>query len=337
MKRRHTFDILLIEAIALVCLVFFKPINSMEFIVLPLSLLGRGLAKLSLHSSAGNILALVLYIAISSTPIIIYIVLKIKSKARTIDLFLIVLSTILFIGIYILVNPLYLSPQKVQLIKINPYITGLFIYSSLITYILLKLVDTFFSEENNMKLSSYLKSILFFIEILSIFVIFHSFFSNILNEFNALLDSYDTGTKAVQVNITGLVNYQVGKGMDFIGYNKFIIILKYIISSIPFIAYISISENIIKLIDLFKSNRYDEQILLQINKISKLCKDFLVIIVLIRLGFNALQLISLTYLKDININTNLGILPVLFILLTLITSKIISENINLKADNDLFI
>lgn len=96
----------------------------------PFELLGSGLRHLSLSGTIGNAVAMAIYIAVCLIPVGIALYFVKNKKARFEDTILLVLSTLLFRGIYIFVNPSTIKVNKLNLNKLNNRINVYAVYQT---------------------------------------------------------------------------------------------------------------------------------------------------------------------------------------------------------------
>jgi hypothetical protein len=74
-----------------------------------------------------------------------------------------------------------------------------------------------------------------------------------------------------------------------------------------------------------------------VKKVASLCKTALVVVVVASMGINVAQILFSSLLYNINIELNIPIMAVLFLLVIHVMARFIEENQKLKADNELFI
>lgn len=81
----------------------------MEYITFPWEQAGICLRKLSLAGAAGNAAAWILYAVLGSSPLICWGLLALRRKVSRADLLLLLLSPVLFSGLWFFINPSYLE------------------------------------------------------------------------------------------------------------------------------------------------------------------------------------------------------------------------------------
>ena len=108
MKEKHLLTLLSIEAAACVLFCILQRSVSGFFstiVAFPFEQLGVGLRALSLSGGAGNAAAILFYVLLSLIPAGIWLILKKKQKAMPIDFTLFLLSVLLFVVLYYMINP----------------------------------------------------------------------------------------------------------------------------------------------------------------------------------------------------------------------------------------
>ena len=108
MKEKHLLTLLSIEAAACVLFCILQRSVSGFFstiVAFPFEQLGEGLRALSLSGGAGNAAAILFYVLLSLIPAGIWLILKKKQKTMPIDFTLFLLSVLLFVVLYYMINP----------------------------------------------------------------------------------------------------------------------------------------------------------------------------------------------------------------------------------------
>ena len=117
----------------------------MEYLSFPWEQLGNMLRELSLSGGAGNVTAWILYILLGLCPVFLLLWLIVKGKGRRADLLLPLLSVILFVGLWFLINPSYLETRlfPAGLGEMGKYAFALTIDSILLTWLLLRFLTEY--------------------------------------------------------------------------------------------------------------------------------------------------------------------------------------------------
>ena len=112
MKERHLFTLLSVEAAACVLFCILQRSLSGLFstlIAFPFEQIGAGLRVLSLSGAVGNVVAIILYMLLGLIPAGIWGFLHWRKKSESLDFMLLVISALLFVTLYYMINPGLLS------------------------------------------------------------------------------------------------------------------------------------------------------------------------------------------------------------------------------------
>ena len=108
MKERHLFTLLSVEAAACVLFCILQRSLSGLFstlIAFPFEQIGAGLRVLSLSGAVGNVVAIILYMLLGIIPAGIWGFLHWRKKSEPLDFMLLVISALLFVTLYYMINP----------------------------------------------------------------------------------------------------------------------------------------------------------------------------------------------------------------------------------------
>lgn len=313
--KRKTFIIISI-LIILVVLVLSLLSNQeftvlMNIIVKPMAILGEGLRNLSLSGTFGNLLAWVIYLLISLLPLFLLGIFYHKYHTfHHEDILLLILSIVLFISIYYMINPHKLSLMTYW--SLSPFIMML-----IIAYVALKFLKMA-NQAHKRKLAKYCSYLLFLIVVSFLFtsaylLIYCSIKSigNIQNDMNTIASSLDM-TKAI-------------------------IIIQYMIQALPYFLGAVITNQLIILLSFFQKNPYASDIVSLLQHITHLSCQSIALMVILQVIIQGICVIAGNYITINNAQFFIPLTPLLFVLAVLLMSKIIYENIQLKKDNELFI
>lgn len=322
MKRKLLVQILVIEAIICLLLYFVRdrlPDVFTTLVAFPFEQIGLFLRYLSLSGTLGNIFALLLYGLISLSPVILYVYLRRQKEVFTEDLLLFVLSVILFVMIYYMVNPGMMS----AVFSVNiPSQTGkailsLTFYTVLMGFGVLKILRQFY-DAGMEKITRYMKILLSFLSGYLVLLVFGEIFGRFMSARDALYSG----------------NTELGDG---IASSEAFLFLQYAAMALPYLLNIIVVLSIIEFLDAMGRDRYSEEASLKADALSKLCRKTLTIIVGISIGFHVLQFMFLKTLTVVNTTLEIPFMPLIFILSVLILTQFVRENKALKQDNDMFI
>ncbi len=330
----------------------------------PFKQLGVLLRRMSLASDAANIGAWILYVAICIIPAVIFAIKLIKKKSQKEDLLLPVISAVLFYVMYIMVNPSLVLDTTYL---IDDYIGygafGAIVYSSVLGYLVLKLIRKFNSAEQksmckwlNVLLCG-LNIILMVNMVLGLEGLLATIKSVNENNYDEFADVYSSINEDWNLDIQGdayesLMDSEVAQDLGFAGYeyqglgldvNELVrltcifLILRYIVSIIPYITAIVIIVMVQKFLGEYgKSGVSDETVVLG-NKVSDVAIKAAIISVLTNIGFNILQMIFFRDLLDTYTKVELPMISLIFILAMPLITKLITTSKEIKEENEMFV
>lgn len=322
--KRKTFGLLLsCEAVLCIMVCFWGdalPNMYSAIVIFPFSAIGFGLRNLSLSGNVGNILAIMLYVALCLSPIIALLLLGKKRKLRYEDGLLVLLSVLLFAVIYSMINPL---PVVNMLLASTTY-------SVLLGYVIIRLVRLFFAADT-VKLQKYLIRLLQLLNVFFVAMIFGF-------AFRALLDSYQSlSTNTILGNDSFLLPQYSHIENISLPINYLFLTLQYIINILPYMLDMLIVFAGLALLKEFHTDHYSKDIVIAAKRLSRLCGVSLAIIVLSNMIFNLLQVVFSKSLVAINTAIEVPIPSIIFVLIALLLAQYIKENKLLKEDNEMFI
>jgi len=319
MKKKALFITLLITAILSSLVVLLKFSFSELFgdiICFPFEQIGMGLRWMSLQGGLQNAIAIVIYIVLCLSPLLVFF-LPIKKKAvKKEDSLMVVLSLVLFYVIYMMINP-GLIPMpgawNMGTLMAKTLFCGT-IYSIIVTYFVLRVVRLFFDSEIK-KLYKYMVALLWIAAMLFTISIFGIGLNGAITQ--------------IEFNKAANIGTESGLETTYV-----FTVIQFIVNSIPAIVSIFVIFSGIMLVTEFSADPYSEESIKVSNNLSMVCKIGLTITVCSNAAFNLLQLFFMGTLRNINSFIQVPLFSVVFVLGALIFSKMIMENKTLKDDND---
>jgi len=319
MKNKPLFITLLITAVLSSLAVLLKFSFSElfgEIICFPFEQIGMGLRWMSLQGSLQNAIAIVIYIVLCLSPLLVFFLPREKKVVKKEDSLMIVLSLVLFYVIYMMINP-GLIPMPGVLNMGTLMAKTLFcgtIYSIIVTYFVLRVVRLFFDSETK-KLYKYMVALLWITAMLFTISIFGIGLNDSINQ--------------IEFNKAANIGTESGLGITYV-----FTVIQFIVNSIPAIVSIFVIFSGIMLITEFSADPYSEVAIKASENLSMICKTGLTITVCSNAAFNLFQLFFLRSLRNINSFIQVPLFSVVFVLGALIFSKMIMANKTLKDDND---
>jgi len=322
MKQRVLVGILIVEA--LVCILFVSLQTSFAGVfstvmAFPFEQIGLGLRHLSLSGELGNIVAIVLYIAICLIPAAIVLILWKKRKLYAEDGLLVLLSAVLFVVLYVMINPgaLRISTGGAVGLTVVKTIYGSVAYSIICGYIILRVLRriTIGKADKNIK---YISVMLCLLNMLFVYMIFGAGLHDVIGHFAALRGG------------------NIGNE-HLLGPSYIFLVLQFFVDALPHVMNILIVFSALRLLYEMKEDRFSIETVTAAKQTTRLCTIALVAITLANIAFNVLPILFIGTLLVINVSVQIPILSIIFVMVALLLTRIITENKQLKDDNDMFI
>ncbi len=291
-------------------------ITAMAF---PFEQFGILLRALSLSGGIGNAVAIIIYATVSLAPAAILLVLMKRRKLHLEDGLLILMSAALFAVLYLMINLGDIGTLfgKVTVLGVGKAILGGTVYSVICGYLVLRILRLFF-DSGAEKLQKYMTVLLCLLNVLFVYMIFGSCFSDLLNSI-ASLQSGNTGNE------------------HLLGATYFFLALQYAVDALPYLFDVLVVFAALRLLGEMRANRYSDESVEAAGKLSRLCGFVLAVTVLTNVALNLLQLLFARRLMVINNSVQIPLLSIVFVLAVLLLARFIAENKKLKDDNDMFI
>jgi len=322
MKRNLFWGVLGIEAVLCIILHILQASFSNAFstvMAFPFEQIGWGLRILSLSGGPGNAAAIVIYAAVSLLPAGALYVKRKKSRLHIEDGLLVLLSAVLFVVLYHMINPGLISSltNRAAGASVGKALLGGMVYSVLCGYLILSVLRSFYVGSTD-KLFRYMSILLHLLNVLFVFIIFSTCIGNFLDS-TASLQAGNMGNE------------------HLLGASRFFLVLQFLTDALPYVMDIFIVFAALRLLREMLADRYSANVVTAARYISRLCAVSLTATVLSNIGLNLLQLLFARSLMDLNILVQIPIFSILFVLAALLLTRFAAQNKQLKDDNDMFI
>ena len=323
MNRKVILILLVVEAAVCLALgVARAPLSGVftSVMAFPFEQIGLGLRALSLSGGFGNAVAIVLYILFCLFPAA---VLPFLARRRTLfpeDWLLVLMSIVQFTVIYLMINPgLTVNTMAGGMVDyaVGKAILGTIIYSIVCGYLVLRALRLF-TGGNTGELARYMSVMLGLTAMLFVYLAYGALFASSLDSI-AALRAGNTGNE------------------HLLGASYAFLILRFAVDALPYILDIFVIFAALKMLEEFRKNRYSAESVKAAARVSKLCAAVLTATVLSSICFNSLQLLFIGYLMVINVTVQIPVLSIAFVLVALLLTRFVTENKQLKDDNDMFI
>lgn len=333
MRNQRSFLIFLgAEALLLLAFVLLGTTDGLwvsGLVGFPFVQIGHGLRVLSLLGGAGNALALVIYVAISASPLAYLVWLKKRGQSFGEDFLLVILSILTFFALYYMVNP-GLIPGIADFSWTNggTFYQSLYsgtIYGLLFCYLVLRVVRHLRGADRE-ALQKYLVILLRVLAVVFVYLAFGACVQDLLSEMENL-----------RAGNTMLTDPWLGMGYNGLELSYGFLVLRCLANMVPYLLDAAVTLAALHLLTAMEKDRYSEESIQASEKLSSLCVTSLSAAVVISAVMNLLQLMFLGELHTVHINVYVPVLSVAFLLAVLLLNRLLGENKELKEDNDLFI
>jgi hypothetical protein len=314
MKRKVLYSLLSVEFVALLALMLLTvefPNLFSSLLAFPFEQIGVGLRALSLTGQIGNGLALAIWVGLSMLPLIpAWQHRKDKTRVWENGSYYLLSGLLLFV-LYGMANPTisysYFPEIGDSFLPVMKAILGATVWSVVVMLVIFRLLQLFRSAETN-QLLGYLRTLLY------------------------ALCALFTGVIALSYGgmlVIGLANMQ--RSMDGV-----MTIMHFLVSALPYVLDIAVTLSALTLLDALLSED-QSSVATYADRLSSLCCMALGITAASVVALNILQLVLSRWLSDIAVSVDIPIMSIAFVLSVLLISRLITENMRLRNDNDLFI
>lgn len=322
MRRGVFYGVLGIEAALCVILRILQVSFSSAFsaaMAFPFEQIGLGLRTLSLSGGPGNAAAIAVYIVVSLLPAAALLILRKKRGLYAEDGLLAVLSAVLFAVLYLMINPGIIDSMTNVAAgqSIGKAMLGVTVYSVLCGYIVLRVLRLF-SDGSAPKLERYMSVMLHLLCVLFVYVIFSACFGGMLD------------------SIASLRAGNIGNE-HLLGASYFFLVLQLVVDALPYLMDVFVVFAALGLLREMQTDRYSAETVAAAERMSRLCSIALAATVLSNIGFNLLQLLFAKSLMTLNSLVQIPVFSITFVLAALLLTRFVTENKQLKDDNDMFI
>jgi len=324
-------SILLLAALAIACvLLVLSPVTVNDVLPLimafPFAQIGRGLRALSLPGGAGNVIAIVLYVAFCLLPMLALLFIRKKS---VVDVLLPLISIVMFVVMYYMINPGITRASTITGVvdgvtrsaigagAFEQALLGGIVYSLLMAYGILRVIGLFNSASAR-GLGRYMGIMLHLLNAMFVILVFGIVFSQLLDAFAVL----------------GAGNTAPGQRL---GATYVFLVLHHIVRALPYVLNIWVVTAAQRMLTALNADPYSNETLAAAKDVSRICVIALAVSALSLAGFNLLQLMFASLLYVINSNINFPITSMMFVLGALLLTRYIAENKLLKDENDQFV
>lgn len=284
-----------------------------SFFTFPYELLARWFRAWSLSGQSGNIAALILYLLICFIPILYGIWVIWKRGIKPEDILLPILSAVLALGIYRMINPHTLPvPEMQQSMKILYSMAANTVGGG---YVIIRLLRYFFHADMQQLQKCFIRLLWVLIAVFSGVIVIRIII------FPALIKALQESNTGAENLLLSYINLGMELGMDLLPYCLDI--------------WVCIAARQLLLVQTRAP--YTEQVLQKAKRLALTAARSLLILLCSEIVFHVLQLLWAPALHVLNSTLSLPVFSIGFVLTALLAAKLLQENKALKDSNDLFI
>lgn len=289
-----------------------------DIFTFPFGQIGEALRAMSLASSAGNIAAMVIYLLISVMPMLYLVdrVARQKKAPDAIDILLIMMSVMLFIMMYFMVNPGYINSNLYGAMPGKGAALAMTFWSMVIGYVVLKCIKASIGTDEK-KLARYLKLIL--IAVAAVIGI-----NIILGIFTEVIPAAK-GIREIDEQLNNDYN------------TSLFLWIKYFADKVPSVLNIVVIIHAVKMVDQLRLDRYSQETISAAENLSRVCRISVTVMILISIAVNLFQFLVWTKVYKTSYVVDIPLFSIAMCIAVLLLSKFFASDKALKEDNDMII
>ena len=289
-----------------------------DIFTFPFGQIGEALRTMSLASSAGNIAAMVIYLLISVMPMLYLVdrVARQKKEPDAIDILLIMMSVMLFIMMYFMVNPGYINSNLYGAMPGKGAALAMTFWSMVIGYVVLKCIKASIGTDEK-KLARYLKLIL--IAVAAVIGI-----NIILGIFTEVIPAAK-GIREIDEQLNNDYN------------TSLFLWIKYFADKVPSVLNIVVIIHAVKMVDQLRLDRYSQETISAAENLSRVCRISVTVMILISIAVNLFQFLVWTKVYKTSYVVDIPLFSIAMCIAVLLLSKFFASDKILKEDNDMII
>lgn len=289
-----------------------------DIFTFPFGQIGEALRTMSLASSTGNIAAMVIYLLISVMPMLYLVdrVTRQKKEPDAIDILLIMMSVMLFIMMYFMVNPGYINSNLYGAMPGKGAALAMTFWSMVIGYVVLKCIKASIGTDEK-KLARYLKLILIAVAVVIGINIILGIFTEVIPAAR--------GIKEIDEQLNNDYN------------TSLFLWIKYFADKVPSVLNIVVIIHAVKMVDQLRLDRYSQETISAAENLSRVCRISVTVMILISIAVNLFQFLVWTKVYKTSYVVDIPLFSIAMCIAVLLLSKFFASDKALKEDNDMII
>ena len=323
MSRKKLYIILGVETILCLAAAIYNSMSSgigyAEIAAFPFAQIGMLLRWMSLSGAAGNIAAIIMYLAIGAAPILYALWLSKKDKAETEDLLLLVISVFLFVMMYFMVNPgcISINANLGGSASFGKAVLGGAFYSVLIGYLFFKVLRKITLSETG-KILDTLKVLFVISAAMLVCVVFYIGASTVFTDIAAVKTANTDPFASLALT-------------------NFFIVIRFALENTATVLDILILFMAIRLADALKTDRYSEEVISAADALASFCKKAVIAMMLCSMTSNILQLLFSGSLRKVDFMTRIPLDSIILVLIMFLLARYFADSKKLQDENESFV
>ena len=322
MKRKILYIALASEVIFL-CLIYVLADFSVSLVsnvlAVPFEQIGLLLRVLSLQGGILNGVAFMVWVGICLLPLLPIVTSWRDGAKRAEHIVLGILSVVLFVGLYYMINPGFLyeripavlteavSARAEEFLGVLKASVSITIWSVMVCYGVFVLLRLFRAGEKD-QLFLYTRRLLYVL--CGLFA--GTMTLTVLEVFGAI--------QGAQGSIEGVL-----------------VVIRALVAALPYAMDVVVTLSAMTVLDTLLEDGRSEKVVEAAKKLSKLCCMTLAVVTAAGAGLNVVQWMAGKMLSDINVHMGIPFMSLMFVLAALLFSRLVEENKQLADENEMFV
>jgi len=311
MERKWKIGVAVVVGALCFALAVSDAASVLSILAQPFDVIGQGLRAMSLSGAGGNIGAIVLYVLVCLSPLLLLW----KRKIRKEDILLIACVVVLFYVMYQMVNPHRITPMLDQ--SVSKIILGGGVYSLLIGWGIIKLLR---HGDNNTGAQMY-RALRIFLMICAA---------------ECFVTAFGIGILELRADFAAIREANTMPGLDLTP-TYVVRVLMFAAAALEYSLDGLVMLQGMKLLGELEADPYSEGCVTAAAKINRLPVTALALITLSNMALNVIQALALNYLHNIDVSVSIPVMSMAVVFGTMALTRLLVQGKEIKDDNDLFV
>lgn len=281
----------------------------------PFAQIGAGLRWLSLSGAAGNAVAWVLYVALGLLPLLTWLGLRRMGKVEPPDLLLMLLTPVLLVVLYNMVNPFgSMLSGSAPMLDIYKAQFGAVVYVILVGWLVLRILHRF-THADQAGLYQWLSRFVMLSAALFVVSAFGGCFGELVG---TIRDVRAGNTDGGSLTLTYLLSG-----------------LRCLVDAVPLLMDTAAALLALDLLDAMAADSHSQAAAAE--HLAGWCRMTLIVTTVVSIAFHVLQMLVMDNLRNVSASVVLPVSSITFLLICMAAARIVAENKALRDENDLYI